>query len=238
MKKTLYFAMLYATLHTFNAYATVVIEGTRFVYPENKNDISVKMKNTGAVPALMQVWVDKGNPKSNPKNADAPFILTPPIFRLNSGEGQAVRIMFIQEKLPSDRESLFYFNALEVPPMPESKDNNFMQVAIRSRLKLFYRPAHLQMERVDALKNIKWSITNVSNNSFLTIDNNSPYYITYSSIELSNRRSSQLLGALMIAPYSHEKLHLNPSFAGGRTTIKYRTLNDFGLDGYKTTFIE
>ena len=45
------------------------------------------------------------------------------------------------EGLPSDRESLFWLNIMEIPLKVE--DPNSVQFAIRQRLKLFYRPPAL-----------------------------------------------------------------------------------------------
>ncbi|MBO1928634.1 fimbria/pilus periplasmic chaperone [Providencia rettgeri] len=43
-----------------------------------------------------------------------------------------------QNTLPTDRESLLYFNVLGIPP--QGKEANAVQFTIQSRLKLFYRP--------------------------------------------------------------------------------------------------
>ncbi len=44
-------------------------------------------------------------------------------------------------KLPTDRESLFS-NLREIPPVPEGSEGHaILQVAVQSRIKLFWRPA-------------------------------------------------------------------------------------------------
>ncbi|EDT8879266.1 fimbria/pilus periplasmic chaperone, partial [Salmonella enterica subsp. enterica] len=40
--------------------------------------------------------------------------------------------------VPQDRESLFYFNLREIPP--KSDKPNVLQIALQTRIKLFYRP--------------------------------------------------------------------------------------------------
>ncbi|SUV88436.1 chaperone protein [Bordetella pertussis] len=46
--------------------------------------------------------------------------------------------------LPSDRESVFWLNVLEVPPKATPEEGHgVLQLTIRSRLKLFYRPKGL-----------------------------------------------------------------------------------------------
>ena len=47
-------------------------------------------------------------------------------------------------RLPADRESLFYYNMREIPPKAEQK--NVMQIAMQSRLKLFWRPKAIELK--------------------------------------------------------------------------------------------
>lgn len=49
--------------------------------------------------------------------------------------------------LPQDRESLFYFNLREIPP--KSSKPNTLQLALQTRIKLFYRPAPLAVNPND-----------------------------------------------------------------------------------------
>ncbi len=57
-------------------------------------------------------------------------------------------------KLPADRETLFYYNLREIPPVPEnSEDHAVLQVAIQSRIKLFWRPAALRKKWEKMLNN-------------------------------------------------------------------------------------
>jgi fimbrial chaperone protein len=48
------------------------------------------------------------------------------------------------DKLPQDRESLFWMNVKAIPSMDKSKlSDNTLQLAIISRIKLYYRPGKL-----------------------------------------------------------------------------------------------
>ncbi|MBF4212028.1 molecular chaperone, partial [Pseudomonas donghuensis] len=61
-----------------------------------------------------------------------------------AGASSQVRIVkqAATRQLPKDRESLFYFNLREVPPKSTStsEERSVMQVAMQSRIKLFWRP--------------------------------------------------------------------------------------------------
>ena len=134
----------------FFSYANVVITGTRVIYPADQKSISVQLTNVGNEPSLVQSWLDKGNISSNPNTESVPFIIAPPVTRVEANAGQTLRINFTNtESLAQDRESLFYFNLLDIPPKPSDSDlqnnPNYLQLAIRSRLKFFYRPSGLQI---------------------------------------------------------------------------------------------
>lgn len=75
-----------------------------------------------------------------PENASGiPFISTPPVFRIQPQAGQVVRVVYSQRKaLPPDRESVFWFNALQVPPANiGGRQQNKVLVMLRTRIKLF-----------------------------------------------------------------------------------------------------
>ena len=127
------------------ANASVVITGTRVIYPADQREVNIQLSNTGDVPALVQAWVepytDPSAPEHDVKEQDIPFVLSPPVFRINPKEGQTIRLMYVGSDLPQDRESVFYFNVLDIPPAPSAgKADNFLQLAINSKLKLFFRP--------------------------------------------------------------------------------------------------
>lgn len=66
--------------------------------------------------------------------------------------GQTVKVMYTgATALPKDRESVYWFNVLEVPPKPKDAqaDKNLLQLAFRTRIKLFIARA---VCRVNLLK--------------------------------------------------------------------------------------
>ena len=44
-----------------------------------------------------------------------PFLL-PPVARITGNSGQQLRIKKLANKLPANKESLFYLNVLDIPP--------------------------------------------------------------------------------------------------------------------------
>lgn len=156
-------------LLSFSARASIVIMGTRVVYPEQKKSINVQLHNGENSPSLVQVWLDTGDASASPDSVRVPFVITPPVSRVEPGTGQTLRIMYTGEPLPRDRESIFYLNVLDIPPRPEFGEKkadvgngNYLQLAVRSRIKLFFRPDTLNQSVTDAARQVTWSLINLS----------------------------------------------------------------------------
>ncbi|EBW8988557.1 molecular chaperone, partial [Salmonella enterica subsp. enterica serovar Enteritidis] len=83
--------------------AGVVMGGTRIVYPQNSKEVAFSVSNMeSAVPYLIQSWVEND---AEGKNRAAPFIVTPPLFRLDPDQTNTLRIQYTGAPLPADRES-------------------------------------------------------------------------------------------------------------------------------------
>lgn len=212
-----------------SAFAGVVIEGTRVVYPGREREVTVKMTNKGDGPVLMQVWADRGDAHSQPQTADAPFLITPPIFRLDAGKGQSVRVVFAGEDVPADRESLFWFNSLEVPAMPADTDRNYMQIALRSRLKLFYRPAGLRGDLPAAVEGVVWQVRPTAQGYALHGENPSPYHVTFTKLLVIQDGQRYDAQSGMIDPLSSRDFPLT-GFPGKRAgaRVSYGWMSDYG----------
>lgn len=216
------------------AHAGVLIDGTRIVYPAKEREVTVKLTNKGKSPVLMQIWVDRGDSKSKPQDADAPFLATPPIFRLDPQRGQSVRLSFTGEALPKDRESLFWFNALEIPPLPQDASSNLMQIAVRSRLKLFYRPSGLSGDLPKAIEQVSWKVQRQGDEYVLRGENPSPYHLSFSSLVLEQGARRTDTGGGMILPFEHRDFPL-PGYTGGFDgKVRFRWMSDFGASPEQT----
>ncbi|MFM0039807.1 fimbria/pilus periplasmic chaperone [Paraburkholderia strydomiana] len=173
------------------AQAGVVISGTRVIYQASEREVTVKLGNEGDAPALVQVWLDTGNPNALPDESKVPFTLSPPLFRLDPKKGQSLRLIYTQEPLPQDKESLFWLNVLEVPPRADaatgSNDPNSLQLAFRSRIKLFFRPAGLPGNADDAAAQVRWKFVRKENGGYaLEASNPTPYHVTFSRIVVAD----------------------------------------------------
>src|SRR3546814_21034514 len=83
--------------------------------------------------------------------------ITPPLMRLGPGEEALVRTIYAGQGLPADRESLFWIIIQEIPPSSDAA--NALQVAIRTRIKLFYRPPQPKTTLAEAARALQWRIS-------------------------------------------------------------------------------
>lgn len=216
-----------------SANASVQINGTRVIYPADQREVSISMVNNSSAPVLLQSWVDEGNPKDNPETSKAPFILTPPMSRVDPGKGQTLRIMFTGSNLPQDRETVYWLNVLEIPTKPKAKENesnNYVQFAIRSRLKIFYRPKGLAGNAFDAVEKISWRVERDGKGYVAECSNPTPYFVSFGSLNFKGvdvEKSLEPKGG-MCPPMGSEKFPLkgNGDAANGKLTVD--VINDYG----------
>lgn len=222
-------------------HASVVVAGTRVVFPAAGGEVTVRLSNEGSQPALVEAWIDDGDPTSTPDTAKVPFLITPPLARMNAGKGQSLRIVYTGQPLPTDRESLFWLNVLEIPPKPTSatgEAQNTLQFAVRSRLKLFFRPASLAGNPLTAGEQLGWSVVAHGTGYALVARNSTPYYITISKLTLRVGDATYTTDSGMVAPLASLRLPVKDlrraPAAGG--TVDYTVINDFGAGAsYKGT---
>lgn len=174
-----------ASIFAGRSEAAVVIGGTRVVYPAQEKDVTVKFTNQGTTPTLVQFWLDAGDEKSTPETSQVPFAVTPSIFRLDAGKSQAVRLVYSQEPLPTDKETLFWANMLEVPPNTEN-DKNQLALAFRTRIKVFFRPAGLSGDAQSAPQQLSWKLVDgeAGKGVALQVTNPTPYYVNFLQVGL------------------------------------------------------
>lgn len=121
--------------------ADIVISGTRVIYKSDQKSVSVRLENKGNSHLLVQSWLDTGDDNAEPGSINVPFTATPPVSRIDAKRGQTIKLMYTGSTvLPSDKESVFWFNVLEVPPKPDAskvENQSLLQLAFRTRIKLF-----------------------------------------------------------------------------------------------------
>ncbi len=220
--------LILTVIMTFSHYshASIVISGTRLIYPGKEKEVSITLSNSGSTPVLMQAWLDNGNESSHPQDIDSLFFMTPPLARIDEGKSLSLRVFKTDAvaDLPNDRESLFYLNILDIPPEQNVKktDGAEVQFTVRSRIKFFYRPDGLSGSANSAPDNLIFR----KNKNEIIIENPSPYYINLSSVSVVNdKKSINLLSYEIIEPFSSIKIKKKE---GHFDYVYYESINDLG----------
>jgi len=233
------------------------ISGTRVIYHDVEGEATVQMQRTsGDAPVLLQTWLDDGDPAARPGMQDLPFVATPAVSRVDPERAQVIRILRVRDDLPSDRETLLFFNALEVPSvsgtLPQA-GSNYLRLAMQTRMKFFYRPQGLQPDADHAADLLRFTLEAAANKQDgrlrLRLHNPTPYHITVPKLALvaaQRGKDAPVLAQLsehavapMVAPFSDLVVPLQPAgpdasarqLRARRTAaaqVRYSVINDMG----------
>lgn len=216
-----------------SAHASVTIGGTRVVYPLEQREVTVKLDNDSRNPSLVQVWMDDGNADAKPGEIKVPFVITPPIFRMDPKKAQTLRMMYSGEALPQDRESVYWLNVLDIPPKASgATDANVLQLAYRTRIKVFVRPAKLPGKPEDAPAQLSWKVTVAPSGKgqAVSVSNPTPYYVSFSEVDVeSSGHTYKNEEGGMVAPHATTVLpvpKMDSVPAGAK--VHYMAISDYG----------
>ncbi|HEI8864670.1 TPA: molecular chaperone [Serratia odorifera] len=197
------------------AQGSVVLGGTRVIYDAGKKESNINVKNPTKTPFLVQSWVKN----DEHTGAKAPFIVTPPLFRLDGKKENVLRIINTGGDLPQDRESLFWLNVKAIPKSTDI-DANTLQIAVNTQIKLLYRPQNLPGTLDEAAKALNWQLENDQ----LKVVNDSPYYINFQSVKINGQNIDS---ATMAPPKSTSIFKLNKAIKTSGE-ISWKIINDYG----------
>ncbi|MBH1891290.1 fimbria/pilus periplasmic chaperone [Serratia marcescens] len=204
------------------ANAAIALDRTRVVFDGSVQSVSLSVSNQNKqLPYLAQGWLEdeQGN------KIQSPLTVLPPVQRIEPGKPSQVKIQALPaaKLLPQDRETLYYFNLREIPP--KSDKPNSLQIALQTRIKLFYRPAAIAPERNAAPWQEQLTLTKQGDKYI--VNNPTPYYVTI--IDAASRKGSE--GAkgfepLMVPPKGNAPLTVSAGSVGNSPLLTY--INDYG----------
>lgn len=183
------------------AHAGIVIYGTRIIYPAENKEVMVQLMNQGSRSSLVQAWIDDGDTSLPPEKIQVPFMLTPPVAKVGANSGQQIKIRIMPNRLPTNKESIFYLNILDIPPnSPEDEGKNALKFAMQNRIKLFYRPVGVASVNKETFKKLR--VNNSSNG--LVIKNGSANWVTISDVKANSVKVNY--ETIMIAPQESQRV--------------------------------
>ncbi|KAB8313333.1 molecular chaperone [Erwinia endophytica] len=195
----------------------------RIIFPASERAVSLTVTNHGDSVYLVQAGVS-GEPDRRTK---APFIVTPPLFRLEGQAENTLRIMSSGGSLPRDRESVFYFTGLVIPSVQQptaaavdSKLSATLSVSMRSVMKLFWRPSGLKPAPEKAPDELRFSRTPQG----LRVTNPTPYYQSFAELSIDGEDINLDQAPSMVAPFGD----ITFTAKGPAHSVTWRVMNDYG----------
>ncbi|WP_321860958.1 molecular chaperone [Burkholderia cenocepacia] len=216
-----------ASVGAIRCEASLSVVGTRFVYPGDARALTILARNGGEAPILVQAWLDDGDPNADPSRLRVPFVVAPPLARLDPGQPLSIRVQAVGGSLATDRESRFWINLLEVPPAARSGDHT-LRIAYRLRMKLLYRPPGLAGEADDAPNRIAWTRAAGAATAPVTAINPTPYYVTLTRLLLNGEPIALANGSLEVAPFDRVDVPIGASAAPYAGGITFDAVDDSG----------
>ncbi len=205
-----------------SAYSAIALDRTRVIYNENDKSVSVGLTNEHKTsPYLAQTWIE--NDKDEKVNS--PFIVTPPVHRLEANSKSQIKIQAIPAvaQLPKDRESVYFLNVREIPP--RSDKANVLQIALQTKIKLFYRPSAISIkERMDIIPQEN-DIKIAKQGGNYIVKNPSPFFLSITKLK-KGATDTENFEPIMVPPRGEISLGKSAGDIGVSPTLVY--LNDFG----------
>lgn len=215
------------------AQADITLSSTRVIFEGDKKEASVTVRNLGSNELLIQSWLESS--KSTEGDTSIPFAVTPPLAHM-AGQGQQVlRFLYQGTGLPTDKESVFWLNVQEIPQA--AKETNALQLALRQRIKLFYRPTGLSGTQKNATTALAWNIETQKGVNGLNIKNPTQYHVTISNLSIKTPQySSPPIDNFMIAPGASTFIAVPGIPLTTPTMLSVDSINDHGgYDSYSTS---
>lgn len=221
-KTTVISTLLLSALAAQQAQAAVALDRTRVVFNGGEKSTSLSISNENKqLPYLAQGWVEdaQGN------KITTPLTVLPPLQRLEPGAKSQIKVQALPAAnlLAQDRETLFYFNLREIPP--KSDKPNTLQLALQTRIKLFYRPKALS--NTDGKAPWQEQLTLTKQGDKYQVNNPTAYYVTI--VDASSKpgtAGAKGFEPLMVAPKGNEMLNVGAAVLGNAPVLTY--VNDFG----------
>lgn len=169
--------------------------------------------------------------KAGETKTPAPFLVTPPLQRVGAQGRLQLRILAVPgNRLPADRESLFFLSVKAIPSDPPAavmaQAAPRFSLALQQFVKLFYRPAGLAAQAIfDGTVAPKLSVSREGNN--LRFTNPTPYYITFLALTAGGKPVEASAMRTMVPPLGTQTYPLPAGVVRGEVT--WQLVDEFGL---------
>ncbi|MDQ0627638.1 fimbria/pilus periplasmic chaperone [Pantoea agglomerans] len=196
----------------------VMLGATRVIYPEGAAGAQLSVSNPQDRPILVQSSVTGEDHKT-----PAPFLVTPPLFRLEAKQQSRLRIIRTGGSVPQTRESLYWLCVKALPPSGDASGHATgvsmtVNMAISICDKLVFRPSGLKGSPEEAAGALTWTRMG----KVLRVSNPTPFYMNLKAVSVGGKEVGNLT---YVSPQGSVTL---PLPAGAAGAVKWSVINDFG----------
>lgn len=199
----------------------VTVGGTRLIYDGGKKEASLNVTNTDTSPYLIQSWAETQHGGAE----KAPFIVTPPLFRLEGNQQNLLRIVRTGGNLPEDRESLYWLNIKSIPAGSKKDGANTLQIAVKTRIKLLYRPQGMKGVPEEVTDKLTWS----QSGARLSVNNPTPFVMNFQQVKVGGQ---EIKDVTYVLPMSQATFTVPANVNG---VVSWKLISDYGGVGAEHT---
>lgn len=200
---------------------------TRVIFDGNAKNAKITLNNQSDKVYLINSRVLNSPDDVTNNGQSLPFMVTPPLFRLEKESYNTVLIVPNDtSSLPKDRESVFYLSFLAIPSTKKNEvtDNETtstqVSFGIRTLIKLFYRPHSFGMSPAEAAEKLQFA----QQGQQLKVTNPTPYYITLGNLMVDKSPLNVREEGAMLAPFSSQSYPV----VGKVKRASWSVINDYG----------
>ncbi|WP_337021626.1 fimbria/pilus periplasmic chaperone [Pantoea anthophila] len=207
---------------------------TRIIYSPGSQGATLTVMNPQGYPMLVQSEVFMEDKKTR-----APFIVTPPLFRLDGHQQSRIKIIATSSHDVDTKESLHWLCLTGIPPEPDADWTDeaykkkqaaqhatlLTQLRIKSCLKLFVRPVSLRGTPDDFASSLTW----VKSGTTLTVKNPTPFFMNLRCVQLGKVSVEK---PEYVPPMGEYKMNIPADTPG---PVKWRLITDYGGDSQEFT---
>lgn len=205
----------------FSLHAAVNVNVTRVVFNHGEHQRTISLVNDGEYPVVVQSWVDDGAPDKGPSQAQAPFVVIPPVLKMLPGERRELRMLTSGRGLPTDRESLYWLNVYQIPPdVKNEQTGEKVRLALRNQLKVLWRPVNIGVLTEKSINLLNFSYRDGG----IYASNQSSWNISLSEVHFGNYS----ITGIVIPPHSARQIFNTSPPSAGNNKINFVVINDEG----------
>ena len=207
---------------------SVRLNASRVIYDPASNGTTLTVTSPQDYPILVQSEVLNEDMKSK-----APFVVTPPLMRLDGQQSSRLRIVRTGGNFAADRESLQWLCVKGIPPKADDawakgKDGKpdaggkvslNVQLSINNCIKLFVRPASVKGHSDDVADKLRFERAGGQ----LKAMNDSPFYMNLSSLKVNG---TDVKDTRYVSPFSSRVFSLPAGKNAGK--VEWKIVNDYG----------